>query len=264
MSRALVRSRSVWEGVASRIAIVAVVVGVFCTWLAQDDLTLNGIEGPNNGWLCVLLAGPAFLWVRSMERGSWVGVVGVLASALVIGWTAAENWRDARRVLDAGVSYGLLLVLVAGAVLARSPSSGRCRFSATRAHSAPIRRGRGVGGRPAPSPSSCWRSSSSSSSGRCWRSRRSRAGRRRRTRSRLPARSGDRALRRARGPAARRRRDALRLVDGRDDRALARGQELLPADLRRRRAAHSSVHILMFGWREGEVGTSSPTSSCRR
>ena len=104
--------------IAPRIAIAAVVVGVFCTWLAEGDLTLNGVEGPNNGWLCVLLAGPAFLWTRMMERGFWVGVVGVLASALVIGWTAAENWHDARDVLDAGVSYGLLLVLVASAVLA--------------------------------------------------------------------------------------------------------------------------------------------------
>jgi cardiolipin synthase len=103
--------------IAPRVAIAAVVVGVFCTWLAAGDLTLNGIEGPNNGWLCVLLAGAAFLWTRMMERGSWVGVVGVLASALVIGWTAAANWHDARDVLDAGVSYGLLLVLVASAVL---------------------------------------------------------------------------------------------------------------------------------------------------
>jgi cardiolipin synthase A/B len=104
--------------IAPRIAIVAVVVGVFCTWLAEGPLTLNGIEGPNNGWLCVLLAGPAFLWARQMQRGSWIGVVGVLGCALVIGWTAAENWVDGRRVLDAGASYGLLLVLLGSAGMA--------------------------------------------------------------------------------------------------------------------------------------------------
>ena len=118
MSGALARNRSVLYTVTVRVAILAVVVGVFCTWLAQDHLTLNGIEGPNNGWLCVLLAAPAFLWARSMERGSWVAVVGVLGCALVIGWTAAKNWLDAQRVLDAGVSYGLLLVLAACTVLA--------------------------------------------------------------------------------------------------------------------------------------------------
>jgi cardiolipin synthase len=101
-----------------RVAIAAVVVGVFCTWLADGPLTLNAIEGPNNGWLCVLLAGPALLWARQMEHGSLVGVFGVLVSALVIVWTAAENWRDGRRVLEAEVSYGLLLTLVAGVVLA--------------------------------------------------------------------------------------------------------------------------------------------------
>ena len=53
-----------------------------------------------------------------MERGSWFGVVGVLGGALLIGSTATENWLDATRVLDAGVSYGLLLVLAASVVLA--------------------------------------------------------------------------------------------------------------------------------------------------
>lgn len=103
--------------VACRIAIGAVVVGVFCTWLADGGITLNGAQGPNNGWLCVILAGPAYLWTRAMERGSWAGVVGVLGSALVIGWTAAENWLDARDVLGADVSYALLIVLASSAVL---------------------------------------------------------------------------------------------------------------------------------------------------
>ena len=125
-------NRSVLYGVTVRVAISAVVVGVFCTWLAEDRLTLSGIEGPNNGWLCVLLAGPALLWARSMERGSWAGVVGVLAGALLIGWTATENWLDASRVLDARGSYGLLLVLAALWCSRRSRSSGRCRFSASR------------------------------------------------------------------------------------------------------------------------------------
>ena len=69
MPRASVPSRSA-PYLVKRFAIVAVLIGVFCTWLASDHLTLSGIEGPNNGWLCVLLAAPAFLWARSMERGS--------------------------------------------------------------------------------------------------------------------------------------------------------------------------------------------------
>ena len=62
----LASNRSLLYAVTVRVAIVAVVIGVFCTWLAHDYVTLNGVEGPNNGWLCVLLAVPAFLWVWSM------------------------------------------------------------------------------------------------------------------------------------------------------------------------------------------------------
>jgi hypothetical protein len=56
-----------------------------------------------------------------MERASWtgaVGVVGALGAAFVIVWTAVEDWRDNREVLDAGAGWGLLLVVAAGAVLA--------------------------------------------------------------------------------------------------------------------------------------------------
>ena len=90
---------------------------MFCTWIADDGTTLNGTEGPNNGWLCVILAGPTYLWTRRMERGAWTGVAGVLGCAVVIGWTAAENWRDGHDVLGATVSYGLLIVLAASLLL---------------------------------------------------------------------------------------------------------------------------------------------------
>ena len=170
-----------------------------------------------------------------MERGSWVGVVGVLASALVIGWTAAENWRDARRVLDAGVSYGLLLVLVAGAVLAavavvravsllRDPAQGADPGAARRGRTAGaiallvlallfvvvFRQVLGITQRPNwPPPADAVTAAG--------------------------AEAATEALRRAQRHASARRGPRLRLVDGGDDRALGRGHELLPADLRRRR-----------------------------
>ena len=103
------------------IALALVVVGVFSTWTTAGSVTLNGTEGPNNGWLVVILAVPAFWWSRMMERDSrsgWVGVLGVLGASLVIVWTALENWADNRDVLDASVGHGLLLVVAAGTVLA--------------------------------------------------------------------------------------------------------------------------------------------------
>ena len=99
------------------VAIAVAVVGVFLTWTSDAPLTLNGTQGPNNGWLVVFVAVFALVWARSMLRGSWFGVVGVLGSAAVMAWTVIENWLDNRDVLDARASYGLLLVLAAAAAL---------------------------------------------------------------------------------------------------------------------------------------------------
>jgi hypothetical protein len=99
------------------IAIAAAVIGVFSTWTSDGPLTLNGTEGPNNGWLIVILSAFALGWTRSMARGSWVGVVGVLGASIVMGWTALANWLDSRDVLGASASYGLLVVIAASIVL---------------------------------------------------------------------------------------------------------------------------------------------------
>ena len=242
--------------IAPRVAIVAVVVGVFCTWLAEGDLTLNGIEGPNNGWLCILLAGPALLWTRMMERGSWVGVVGVLASALVIGWTAAANWHDARDVLDAGVSYGLLLVLVASAVLVAAAAVravSLLRDPARRARPATARgRARAAAGAvllvlallfvvvfqqvlgitqdPSwPPPPDAVTAAGAEAVTEAFVAREG-------------VRPHDAALDFARSTAA--------TIE-----PWVEGANFFPRIFADVEAARSSVHILMFGWREGDVGT---------
>jgi hypothetical protein len=78
---------------------------------------LDGIQGPNNGWLVLIVAGFALGWARSMNRGSWVGVVGVLGVAVVIAWTAIENWLDSRAVFGATASFGLVLLVAASLAL---------------------------------------------------------------------------------------------------------------------------------------------------
>lgn len=107
-----------WTQIGASIALAVAVIGVFCTWTKEGPVSLNGTQGPHDGWLVVLLALPALLWSRSMARGSWVGVVGVLGTALVIAGTALTSWRDTRDVLGASVGYGLVLVVVASLVLA--------------------------------------------------------------------------------------------------------------------------------------------------
>jgi hypothetical protein len=106
--------------VVSATALLVVVVGVFCTWTTVGPVTLNGTEGPNNGWLVVILAVISLGWSRLMRRDTWtgaIGAVGVLLAAVVICWTVIENWLDSRDVLDASVAYGLLLVLAGGVAL---------------------------------------------------------------------------------------------------------------------------------------------------
>ena len=100
-----------------RLALAIAVIGIFLPWSSAGPVQLDGTEGPNNGWLVLIVAALALGCVRSMARGSWVGVLGVLGAGLVIGWTAIENWLDNRQVIDATVSYGLLIVVAAGVAL---------------------------------------------------------------------------------------------------------------------------------------------------
>jgi hypothetical protein len=96
------------------------VAGTFLTWTSDGPVHLDGIDGPNNGWLVVIVSAFAIGWTRAMARGSWFGVAGVLGSAGVIAWTAAATWLDSRAVFGATASFGLFLVLAASVALAAS------------------------------------------------------------------------------------------------------------------------------------------------
>ncbi len=96
------------------------VLGVFLTRTSDEPVTLNGTQGPNDGCLAVIVAALALGWTRSLRRGSWIGIVGVLGAAAVVAWTAVENWLDNRATLDATASYGLVVVVAASFFLAAS------------------------------------------------------------------------------------------------------------------------------------------------
>ena len=118
-------------------SVAAAVLAVFLTWTSDGPVELNGTQGPHNGWLVVILAMFALAWVRSMARGSWIGIVGVVACAVVMAWTGIESWLDSRSVLDASASYGLLVVVVAsGALAGAAVASGVAVRSRTRATAA--------------------------------------------------------------------------------------------------------------------------------
>ena len=98
-------------------AIAMAALGAVLPWSSDGPVRLDGTEGPNNGWLVLIVAALALGCVRSMARGSWVGVLGVLGAGLIIGWTASNSWLDNRHVMEATVSYGLLIVVAASVAL---------------------------------------------------------------------------------------------------------------------------------------------------
>jgi hypothetical protein len=121
------RDRTAMWRLASRVAVASVLVGVFLTWVADGPVRLDGTQGPNNGWLALIMAGLALLWIRML--GSWVGVIGVLGSGLVIFWTALENWLDSRATIGASAAPGLVLVLVGSAVLSAAAVVGAVQLA---------------------------------------------------------------------------------------------------------------------------------------
>jgi hypothetical protein len=100
------------------VAVAVAVLGVFLTWTSTETGKLDGTQGPNNGWLVVIVGAFALGWVRPMARGAWMGVVGVLGASVVMFWTAVENWLDNRAVLEGTSGLGMALVLVAAVALA--------------------------------------------------------------------------------------------------------------------------------------------------
>jgi hypothetical protein len=109
--------------------------GVLVPWTRDGAVRLDGLEGPNNGWLVLILALLALGWAGPMSRGSWVGVAGVGGAGVLMGWTALESWLDARPA--AGPAWGLFLVVAASAALAGAAVVRGLELAAARARSAP-------------------------------------------------------------------------------------------------------------------------------
>ncbi len=104
-------------GWVASVAVVVAVLGVFLTWTSVGSARLDGTQGPNNGWLVVVVGALAVGWIRAMVRGSWIGVVGVLLVSVVMFWTTLENWLDNRDTLGGTPGLGVVLVLLAALAL---------------------------------------------------------------------------------------------------------------------------------------------------
>jgi len=97
---------------------VLAIVGVFGTWRNAGAVSLDGFEGPHNGWLVIIFALIALAGVGSLSRGGWLGIVLVAGCAAVMIFTAVENVVDDNDVLGGSSGWGVWLTIAASAVLA--------------------------------------------------------------------------------------------------------------------------------------------------
>jgi hypothetical protein len=98
-------------------AVLLAVIGVFGTWRSAAPVSLNGVEGPHDGWLVIIFALVALAGVRSLSREGWLGIVTVVAAAGAMLYTAVGNLLDDRAVLGGSSGWGLWLSIGAAVVL---------------------------------------------------------------------------------------------------------------------------------------------------
>jgi hypothetical protein len=89
---------------------VFAIVGVFGAWRNTGPLSLDGVEGPHNGWLVIIFGLIALAGVGALARGSWFGIV------LVLG--AVDAVANDGSVLGGRSGWGVWLTVAASAALA--------------------------------------------------------------------------------------------------------------------------------------------------
>jgi hypothetical protein len=99
-------------------AIVLAIVGVFGTWRKAGPVSLDGFDGPHNGWLVIIFGLIALAGVAPLSRGGWLGIITVLGCGAVMTFTAVENVIDDNAVLGGSSGWGVWLTIAASAVLA--------------------------------------------------------------------------------------------------------------------------------------------------
>jgi len=97
-------------------SIALAIVGVFGTWRTAGAVSLDGLEGPYNGWLVIIFALIVIAGGRSLSRGGWLGVILVAGCAGVMMLTAVEDLSD--DVLGGRSGWGIWLTIAASSVLA--------------------------------------------------------------------------------------------------------------------------------------------------
>jgi hypothetical protein len=100
-----------------RLAVLLAIVGTFGTWRTAGPVSLNGLEGPHNGWLVIIFGLIALAGVGALSRGSWLGIVTVAGSAAIMLGAPIQDFLDDRNVLGGRSGWGLWLTIAGAAVL---------------------------------------------------------------------------------------------------------------------------------------------------
>jgi hypothetical protein len=100
-----------------RLALVAVIVGVLGTWRTAGPVSLNGLEGPHDGWLVIFFAAIAFAGIASLARGGRLGFALVFGCAAGILYFAVRNLVDDRDALGGSAGWGIWLTTASGLLI---------------------------------------------------------------------------------------------------------------------------------------------------
>jgi hypothetical protein len=100
-----------------RTAILLAIVGVFGTWRVAGPVSLDGFEGPHNGWFVVVFALLALAGVNALVRRSWLGIVDVAGCGAIMVSITVQNLVDDGDVLGGHAGWGIWLTLAASVVV---------------------------------------------------------------------------------------------------------------------------------------------------
>jgi hypothetical protein len=103
---------------ACRVAVLLAIVGVLGNWRTAGPVSLNGLEGPHNGWIVIIFGLIALAAAGALARGSWLGVVTVLGSAVVMLGSTIQDLRGDNAVLGGSSGWGIWLTIAASGFLA--------------------------------------------------------------------------------------------------------------------------------------------------
>ena len=87
---------------------------MFGTWRGS----LNGVEGPHDGWLVILFSLVALAGVGSLARGGRLGVVLVFGCAAANVYFAVSDLVDDREIFGGLGGWGIWLTVAAGLLAA--------------------------------------------------------------------------------------------------------------------------------------------------